>query len=41
MSMFIDVAIMAGIIFAAMVVALYAIIGFAELLIKWFEKDDK
>ncbi len=36
-----DIAIMIFVIFVAMIVALFAIIGFAELLIKWFEKDDK
>lgn len=36
-----DILVMIAIIFIGMIAALFAIIGFAELIIKWFEKDDK
>lgn len=39
--MLVDIAITCGIILIGMIVTLFAIIGFAELIIKWFEKDDR
>jgi hypothetical protein len=39
--MLVDIAITCGVILVGMLVTLFAIIGFAELIIKWFEKDGK
>lgn len=39
--MIVDILTMCAAIFVCMIVALFAIIGVAELIIKWFEKDDR
>ena len=39
--MIVDVLVMCAVIFVCMIPALFAIIGVAELIVRWFEKDDR